>query len=835
MSPIDFSKLAREATEASSQLVHPRGIFNALPNKDSRYGYLRAPQDQVLDQWFERRTNRDTVIKLNTGGGKTAVGLLIALSCMNEGVGPVCYLTPDHYLASQVREQASQLGIATVDDPEQFAFQNGEAILVDVFHKLFNGQSVFGVSTSAGRPARFQVKTVIVDDAHACLTAAGAQFRLEVLESEPAFEELIDLFGDALEQQSSAGLLDLKSRKPTAVQQVPYWAWSERQDQVLEILHPLSADHSRLFTWPLLVDVLPLCRAVLTANGFEVAAPCLPVMGVTGFAEASRRVFLTATLADDGVLVAEFDADPDQVETPIVPANAGDIGDRMILVPQQTHPNANVDDIRQILVDLASERNVVVIVPSAARAEYWRPYAQFVLNKENLRQGVEKMRSDSTTGLVVLINRYDGVDLPGDACHVLVVDGLPEAISGIERVEQAQLAGSSLRLIAQVQRLEQGMGRATRSNEDHCVVILLGAQLAERLYHRVARQSFSPATRAQLELSLKLASELEGTELADLREVIDQCLNRDQDWVAASRGQLATLKYDDARVTPIAVQSRKAFDAAAVGEFRSAETELRSLLNGGLDHPTEAYIRQQIASYINNVDPAAAQQLQLAAFKSNRRLLRPVSGVTYEKLQSPTRRQGVAAASWLQEKYASGTELALGINALIADLEFGPRTDVFEQAWCDLASHIGFAGQRPEQDTGRGPDGLWALSEATFLVIEAKSGVAKDRRDVYKSEAQQLSNSMDWFKAQYPGVTGKAVLVHRSAKFERKAAFPQGCRVITAKKLDKLQDALKRLATSLSDEAAFRDPTRVGPLLHSHGFSPQKLLSSFAERAVAKS
>jgi len=28
-------------------------------------------------------------------------------------------------------------------------------------------------------------------------------------------------------------------------------------------------------------------------------------------------------------------------------------------------------------------------------------------------------------GLVVLVNRYDGIDLPDDACRILVIDGLP--------------------------------------------------------------------------------------------------------------------------------------------------------------------------------------------------------------------------------------------------------------------------------------------------------------------------------------------------------------------------------------------------------------------------
>jgi len=54
-----------------------------------------------------------------------------------------------------------------------------------------------------------------------------------------------------------------------------------------------------------------------------------------------------------------------------------------------------------------------------------------VLDKDNLAEGVKRLRVDPTVGLVVLVNRYDGVDLPGNACHVLVIDGIPEALDGL--------------------------------------------------------------------------------------------------------------------------------------------------------------------------------------------------------------------------------------------------------------------------------------------------------------------------------------------------------------------------------------------------------------------
>ena len=135
------------------QAVHPRDIFNGLPNKPRGMDYLRGPQDQVLQEWWNRKSARDLVIKMNTGGGKTIVGLLVAQSSLAEGVGPAAYLVPDHYLADQVMAEARRLGIAVTDSARDMGYARGRAILVDVFQRLFNGQSVFGVDGSA-RPGR---------------------------------------------------------------------------------------------------------------------------------------------------------------------------------------------------------------------------------------------------------------------------------------------------------------------------------------------------------------------------------------------------------------------------------------------------------------------------------------------------------------------------------------------------------------------------------------------------------------------------------------------------------------------------------------------------------
>ncbi len=167
--PLDIKALKQSE---GRPLIEPRDIFAALGGRP--WPRLRVEQDQVLKSWFARRNERDLVIKQNTGGGKTVVGLLAAQSSLNEGVGTAAYLVPDTYLVKQVIDEANALGLAVTDDPHSNQFRSGNAILVCTFEKVVNGRSTFGL---AGSPYVTRIGTVVVDDAHAALIAARKLLR----------------------------------------------------------------------------------------------------------------------------------------------------------------------------------------------------------------------------------------------------------------------------------------------------------------------------------------------------------------------------------------------------------------------------------------------------------------------------------------------------------------------------------------------------------------------------------------------------------------------------------------------------------------------------------
>ena len=138
---LDFGRLN---SRSSGKQTDPRKLFTTL-KRASRFKRPLDEQADVLDSWYARRTAKNVTLKMNTGAGKTVVGLLCLQSCLNEDIKPAVYVAPDRFLTEQVIREARDLGIAVTEDERDTEFLSGRAILVVNIFKLINGRSVFGV------------------------------------------------------------------------------------------------------------------------------------------------------------------------------------------------------------------------------------------------------------------------------------------------------------------------------------------------------------------------------------------------------------------------------------------------------------------------------------------------------------------------------------------------------------------------------------------------------------------------------------------------------------------------------------------------------------------
>ena len=268
------------------------------------------------------------------------------------------------------------------------------------------------------------------------------QFTLSLPRAHATFDKLLDIFREDLRSQSITGTMEIERGEPRGLVPVPYWAWIDKQERVISALADYQDDRELKFIWPLLKEDLQLCRCYFTARHVEIAPPCLPIDVVPSFANAKRRIYMTATLSDDAVLVTDFGADPGALAKPVTPKTASDLGDRMILVPQRINTGIKDEDIKAFVSKLGlPERGSHRSVRRTRRFLGGRGHAGLILTADDLRQGVERLRT-STSNLAVLVNKYDGVDLPGDACRILVVDGLPVARRLADKHEQGVLQAS---------------------------------------------------------------------------------------------------------------------------------------------------------------------------------------------------------------------------------------------------------------------------------------------------------------------------------------------------------------------------------------------------------
>jgi len=791
---IDFNKLNTGNT--IDTITNPRDLFSALPHKESKYQYPRDVQSQVWKQWYEKRNDNNIVIKMNTGSGKTVVGLIMLKSSLNENKGPAVYIVPDNFLVEQVLNEAKSLGIRVTTDISSTAFTRGKEIFVCNIHKLVNGMSVFGVGER-----KIEIGTILIDDAHACIDSVESQYTIKISNTNIIYKKLLDIFLPSIKEQSEVKAKELEVSQPNTIALVPFWSWKNHLSEVTNILLENRDCNDLRFSLSLLKEHLTCCRCVISEKEIEVTPHNIPIERIASFEYAKRKIFMTATLVDDSILATHFNLGQEAISNVITPDTAGDIGDRMILIPQEVNPEITDDNLKEIYKALAEKVNVIIIVPSFYRAKYWEDVSDLVINNDNINEEIEKLKV-THIGLVILVNRYDGIDLPKDACRVLVIDNLPDSRRLIDQITESQLMGSSKVLNQKIQKIEQGMGRGVRSNDDYCVIFLMGKSLIQHLSSSEAIAKFSQATKAQFELSESLSEQLKDDSLQKIKEVVNYSLERDEGWISVSKSRLASLTYKQSDTNNFALSQREAYNLANINQYQKAASILnKAVLDiGENDKILKGYGKQILAEYINYTDEVEAQKVLLAAIGDNRNLLKPKEGIAYDRIKTVDE-QANSLQSYLTQQYSQNSnQFIVDINAVLEDLIFRPETaPKFEEAIKKLAYFLGFEAQRPENEYNRGPDDLWSTGKQNYFIIECKNGVTN--QTINKHDINQLNGSIAWFKKEYD-FTSKytPIMIHLGSVCEYGATPLEECVVMTSKNLETFKNNIHEFSLAIRDK-----------------------------------
>ena len=830
---VDFNKL--RSKKPRSRVVEPLEIFRRLP-KPPGINDLYTSQAEVLQSWFQHRTNRDTIIKLHTGGGKTLVGLLVAHSTLTELSEPVLYLTPTQQLVQQTLDKAKAHGIPATPyvkgQPLSADFLNAKAVMVGTYKALFNGQSKFGVR---GQRPPVQAAAVVLDDAHVAIPVIRDSFTLTIdasVEGSP-YESLTALFRKAFKDIDRLGTFDdvIGGREDMTLE-VPYWAWHKRIDAVREQLQGASESHA--FVWPLLRDRLHLCHALISRTAFTITALLPLVNAFPTFAEAPRRIYMSATISDDSDLVRTFDAEPEAIPRALTSRSLAGISERMILIPSLMSFSFDAKEAVKKLAAWTAQTcrvGVVILVPSDKAATTWTEPATVAKGSPAVARLVSALQSGVTRGPAVFANRYDGIDLPSDSCRLLVMDGLPIGTSDYERFRASTLYGGSTITRMLAQRIEQGIGRGARGAGDHCVVLLIGRDLAAWVAKDANYRFLTDATRAQLEMGAEVSKEL--GDHKELARTIRRSYGRDEEWItyhAVTLAELAEAKTSNQALVSQAAAERKAVQLWNDGYHDKAIAKIQRLVTEveGLDPQIRGWMEQlgaRIADSWGN--PSLAEDLQRQAYSHNANLLRSKVLPPYRPLQAPGSQERALAQRIAAFRLRRGA--LYDFEQVVAFLHRGSSSNQFEQALADLGAWIGLSTERLDVH-GRGPDVLWLLPSKTGLVIEAKSRKG-EAKALTKKDHGQLLVAAEWFEANYKGYKCVRVSLQPGSR-ATKAAAATASYALTYERLAVLVSDARVLLTELCECHLSADelPGQCSRLLADSHLRSDRLVAHYMER-----
>lgn len=832
---IDFKKrLTSKAVEAATD---PVKLYETL-DRASDKGPLRPAQTAVLTDWFNsRRGERDVIVKLHTGQGKTLIGLLILQSRLNEKKGPAVYLCPDNYLIEQTCAQAKQFGIATCTaDPEiPEEFSDGRKILVTSVQKLFNGLTKFGLHRKS-----LDVGTLLMDDAHACSDTIREQCRIRLPHDDPAYMALRTLFDPELEKQGVGTHADICNGTYDALLPVPYWAWIDHEADVANILSAGAARNAIKFAWPLLKDMLAHCRCVVSGAAIEIEPFVPPLEAFGSYWKADHRVFMSATVTDDAFLVKGLRLSPQTILKPLTYDKERWSGEKMVLIPSLINESLTRTEIVNLFAKPNPDRRygVVALTPSFSSTKDWQKLGARIATKDTIAEAVADLISGKFEQTLVLVNRYDGIDLPDQACRILVFDSRPYSESLIDLYQEGCRPDSESTLMRTVRTVEQGFGRSVRGEKDYSAIVVTGADLTRLIRDKVSRRFLSSQMATQIAIGMEIADlareEISrGTSPLDaFRSLVRQSLQRDAGWKAFYSEQMEAVRPHGAneRVLGLYAAELVAEQKYQMGDYAGATQDLQRLLDGGLAVGGDRqWYLQEMARYNYKVQRSESQRLQVAAFNGNRLLLRPPQGITVAKLSVVSHGRMERIIAWLA-KFETYEQVDVALSDILNNLVFGCKADKFEQALDELSRALGFVGERPDKEWKEGPDNLWALDDTHYIVWECKSEVETGRPDINKREAEQMNRSCAWFGKHYAGMKAKNILVIPTHKVSSAAAFTHDVQVMRAAELNRLTKAVRDFFKSF-EGANLRDlsPNHVQGLVDAHKLSTNALLSEYTK------
>ncbi|HIP13337.1 MAG TPA: DEAD/DEAH box helicase [Arcobacter sp.] len=492
-------------------IIDPEEIFRRQASGKN----LWIGQGDIVRDWYKNRDKNDILIAMDTGMGKTIVGLLIAHSIMNEKSKKVIYLCASKQLVEQTVAEANELGIKVSSYTSgkynnEFAFHECKAPLITTYQALFNGKSRFFDEDIGG---------IVFDDSHVSGSVLKDSFTLSISRDEQLYKNIASLFKSYFDSQSQdVRYKQIMEGNGEEVFILPSFEVKHHLEAIKQLfIDSRINEHKNLkYAWEYLKDNLDMCLFLINARRIEIVPPIIPSKNLSYFQNNVARVYLSATHVGMDYFPRYYG---NKIQHFISFSSGKSKSKKFIISPYKT--NIGIDDIhelRKLVFKSLENYRSLIITPSFRKGEIWKKLGgDDVLDSksENIIQSIEKFKNSYNKKLV-LANRYDGIDFPGKTCRVLVFDGLPSEGELLNSYFSTQLKANNYIRSEMNAKILQGIGRIFRGTDDYGIVILLGKEEVKWVSTPKNKLDFPKLMQVQLNVGNKLNNMIDKDNLPDL-------------------------------------------------------------------------------------------------------------------------------------------------------------------------------------------------------------------------------------------------------------------------------------------------------------------------------
>jgi hypothetical protein len=510
----------------------PEALFRSLRPTDPNIRDLWLRQGDLLREYVEHAVDQpDVALELPTGAGKTLVGLLVAEFRRRARSERVAYLCPRVQLARQVAAKATGYGIETVTlvrrqaDWPQAAFQRysrGQAVAIATYHQVFNTHPRMDTS-----------QTIVLDDAHSGEDPVASLWSLSVPRESQTYFSVLDAVIDALPTGFAAQLRDagLDPYDRHEVDLVPPWAVRLARDHLRSAITQYEAENENArHAARMIRDEVGSCLVYVSWKEILLRPGIPPTYSHSPFAGANQRIYMSATFGTDGELERAFGV-PSITRLRPRGSEDQDTGRRFFLMPGASHSEQAVNETIRQAISLAGR--ALVLAPSYAELDRFRatcvPDGVIEFARDDVEESFDRFVAEPSA-VALLASHYDGMDLPDDACRLIVLTGFPLGTHLQERFIYETL-GAHRALSETIRtRFVQGAGRCTRNAHDFAAVIIRGQGLVDFLSRDEEVGAMRPELQAEIRFGLDNSEDAE----ADVVGLLKAFWAQSEEWRSAA-------------------------------------------------------------------------------------------------------------------------------------------------------------------------------------------------------------------------------------------------------------------------------------------------------------